>query len=477
VYTPPMPPFPRAVLRGILLPLLGSLACSAGAPVDAGRKAASGTPTLARNGRPNVLLVVFDDLYYKIGVEYGVATPNLDRLARRGRRFDRAYTQYPLCNPSRVSFMTGWRPERTRVWTNADPPKATMAEAVPLQEHFQKNGYRTARFGKIYHTPFEDQFRWDVTLDAAEEDAPTNKEGEEEDFPAQRWATDRGDNDEPDGRSARRAAKLIEETAGKPFFVAVGFLRPHGPWIAPKQYFDRYPPAKVNLPLERPRDLDDVPRVALKRGAEPEIPKQKRREVLAAYQACVTFADAQLGVLLDTLDKQRLWDSTIVVALSDNGIERGEHGLWRKNILFEESARVPLIVVAPHGNRPGEASTSLVELLDLYPTLVALAGLDAPSGLDGTSLVPVLEDPGRTVKEAAFTVSSRGRQLGRSVRTDRYRYTEWRPDAAELYDHQTDPQELTNLVLNPRYAGTIETLKGLLRAGGIGAASPASVTP
>lgn len=415
--------------------------------------------------RMNVVLIVADDLYWKIGV-YGhaeVRTPSLERLAARGRRFDAAYNQYPLCNPSRTSFMTGWRPERTRVWGNAEPPRPKLDGAVPLQEHFKAQGYFTARLGKIFHSPFETEFRWDLAEDAP--DVPEAAVGDDEEFAARVIRTDRDDAGEPDGRSARRAAQVIEENRQRPFFVAVGFERPHGPWMAPRRYFDLYPPGTVKLPPLVPGDLDDVPRVAWKRGAEPDIPPGKRQEALAAYYACVTFMDAQVGVVLDTLDRLSLWDSTVVVFVSDNGIQRGEHGMWRKNVLFEESARAPLIVAAPQVARPGVPTAGIVELVDLYPTLADLAGLSLAAPVDGISLRPQIEDPAAHVKEAAFTVSHRGRRLGRSVRTARFRYTWWRPDAAELYDHETDPGEHRNLARDPRHRETVARLKRLIEQG------------
>jgi uncharacterized sulfatase len=414
--------------------------------------------------RLNVVFIVADDLYWKIGL-YGhpaVRTPNLERLAARGRRFDAAYAQYTLCNASRTSFMTGWRPERTRVWGNADPPRAHLAGAVPLQELFKAQGYFTARLGKVYHGPFETQFQWDLAEDAP--DLPEEEVGDDEAFEARVIRTDRDDAAEPDGHTARRAAQVIEQNQGRPFFVAVGFVRPHGPWMAPRRYFDLYPPAGVKLPPQAEADLDDVPRVALKRGAEPSIPRAKRPEALAAYYACVSFMDAQVGVLVDTLDRLALWDRTVVVFLSDHGIQRGEHGLWRKNMLFEESARVPLIVAAPQVARPGTSSPGLVELVDVYPTVADLAGLPVRSPLDGASLRPLLADPAARVKDAAFTVSSRGRRLGRSVRTPRYRYTWWRPDAAELYDHDGDPDEIRNLARDPGQRDTVARLKRVIEA-------------
>jgi uncharacterized sulfatase len=456
--------------RGPMALALSALpACSNTTP----REAAVAPPSPTSAPHPNVLLVIVDDLYVRIGVYgEGPATPNLKRLARRGRRFDRAYVQFPLCNPSRASLLTGWRPERTLVWGNADPPRAHLEGATPLQEHFQAHGYFTARLGKVYHSPFEHDFRWDLAWDPpGEPEAEESRPSDEDDISAKLRATSNPDQDEPDGRTVRRTAELLAEKRDRPFFLAVGLLRPHGPWIAPQKYFDLYPPGKVRLPEQVPGDLDDVPRVVLKRGAEPDIAREKWPEVLAAYYACVSFMDAQVGVLLDALDRQKLWDSTILVLVSDNGIQRGEHGLWRKNVLFEESTRVPLLMATPGLQQPGVATRSFAELVDIYPTLTELAGLPSPTGLQGTSLAPLLQDPSRTVKTAVFTVTHRGRQLGRSIRTERYRFTRWRPDAAELYDLEADPHEYKNLARDPQFAKVVEEMQARLVAGYAGAAA------
>lgn len=447
------------------LALALTAACSS---TEAPRQA---TPPPPSRPRPNVLLVIVDDLYAKIGVYgEGPATPNLNRLARRGRRFDRAYVQAPLCNPSRASMLSGWRPEKTTVWGNDDPPRAHLEGATPLQEHFHDQGYFTARLGKVYHSPYEREFRWDLAWDPpGGTEAEGSRPGDEDQTSAHLRATENEDRDEPDGRTVRQAAGILSEKRDRPFFVAVGLLRPHGPWVVPSKYFDLYPPARVRLPDQVPGDLDDVPPVALKRGAEPDLPRDRWPEVLAAYYACVSFMDAQVGVLLESLDRERLWESTVVVLVSDNGIQRGEHGLWRKNVLFEESARVPLLVAAPGLKQPGVATQSFAELIDLYPTLIELAGLPSPPGLQGTSLVPLLQDPGRSVKDAVFTATNRGRQVGRSVRTARYRFTRWRSDAAELYDLEADPQEYRNLARDPRFATVVQELEARL-----GAAAPGS---
>ena len=411
------------------------------------------------SGRPNVLLIVADDLSYRIGL-YGfpARTPNLERLAARGRRFDRAYCQYPLCSPSRTSFLTGWRPERTRVWGNLRPPRSFLQGAVPLQEHFQANGYFTARVGKVYHSRFEEEFRWDLvvdTYDAVPEEAAGAVWG----------PSTRKDEEEPDGRAARQTAQLLAARRDQPFFVAVGFLKPHDPWVVPEAYFKMYPPEKVALP---PADPGAASLFEPRRGVSLDLPPKKWPEAIAAYRAAVTFMDAQLGVILDAMDREKRWDDTVVVVLSDNGLHVGEHGLFGKMTLFEESARVPLVIAAPGLKQPGTPTGRLVELVDLYPTLLELARLPPVPGLDGTSLAPLLEEPGRAVKATARTMrkvgATRKGQLGRSVRSERWRYTEWPDETVELYDHDHDPDELQNLAADPAAAAALAEMKAKLPA-------------
>jgi len=413
-------------------------------------------PGRGHEPRPrSVLLIIADDLSFRIGL-YGFAarTPNLQRLAARGRRFDHAYCQYPLCNPSRTSFLTGWRPERTQVWGNLRAPQAFIQGATPLQEHFRASGYFTARVGKVYHSRFEEEFHWDLvvdTYDEVPEEAPLDEA----------WGpSGRRDEDEPDGRAARRTVELLREKRDVPFFIGLGFLKPHAPWIVPKAYLEMYPPASLELPPPSPSDRQIL---GARRGASSDLPPSKWREARAAYFASATFMDAQLGVVLDAMDRLRLWDRTVVVLMSDNGLHVGEHGLWGKMTLFEESSRVPLVIAGAGVERPGEATPRLAELVDIYPTLLELCRLPKVEGLAGTSLVPVLQDPDRATKTAAFTMGKVGAarkvQLAESVRTERYRYTEWPDGQVELYDHERDPYELRDLAEEPSQRKTVEELK------------------
>lgn len=435
----------------------------------------------------NVVLIVADDLNNDLGC-YGntvVKTPNIDKLAARGVRFDRAYCQYPVCNPSRTSFLSGRRPDATGVVDNVTPTRAVLKDWVMLPQHFRQQGYTTLKVGKIYHTgdKFEDPASWDEDV-IETKFAKSPPEAQIVRRPGVGGMVLRAkDEDTADGLVARQSAERLEKAsrADKPFFLAVGFRRPHSPYIAPEKYFDLYAPKDIP-PLKEPAEhLKDIPPLALtyKAGAK-RLPDDKRAETVAAYFASVSFLDAQVGVVLDALDRLKLWDSTVVVLMSDHGYHLGEHGgLHHKMTLFEECARVPLVVAAP-GRKANVGCARLVELVDLYPSLTELCGLKTPTGLEGTSLAPLLADPGRAWKRAAFTVVSRDgdkqatekldpAKLGRSVRTEQYRYTEWPDGGVELYDHRADSREFKNLARDPGQAKTVAEMKQLLKDGWKGA--------
>ena len=433
--------------------------------------------------KKNVLFITADDLNADLGC-YGhpqVKSPNIDRLAARGVRFDRAYCQYPVCNPSRSSFLTGRYPEQTRVLSNAGDFRKALPDATTLPQHFRKAGYAVARVGKLYHygvpnqigTPGEDDApSWDRTVNPRGIDREvhdrihTLQKGQ---FGATlSWLSlDSKDEEHTDGIGARSAVGLLEEfkAGGKPFFLAVGFYRPHTPYVAPTRWFDLYPRERIEPVMETPGDRDDIPKAALMdRPGQRELTIERRREIIQAYWASISFMDAQVGVLLDALDRLGLSEKTVVVFVSDHGYHLGAHGLWQKGDLFEGSARVPLVVAAP-GMKGGAATAALVELVDLYPTLSDLCGLPAPSDTSGASLREVLADPSKPGKESAYTVTTRGGALGRSVRTARHRYTEWGEGGAagvELYDYEKDPQEIANLGKDPAHAEVAKRMKALL---------------
>jgi uncharacterized sulfatase len=453
--------------------------------------AISGLAVLRPAERRNVLFIVADDLNNDLGC-YGhpaARSPHLDSLARRGVVFERAYCQFPLCQPSRVSFLSGRYPETTRVWSLDTPTRQHLGDTVLLPEYFRRHGYFTAHAGKVFHTGehAEDPRSWDeeyrefgkspapeAVLERGAARGPSGHTFE--------WAVLRSKDEEtPDGFVARKAVELMEKAvrAGKPFFVGAGFRRPHAPYAAPKRYFDQYVLEQIPLPETPSEHLRRLLPAAINLDPPPQpLTPEDVRRFRRAYWACVSFMDAQVGVLLEGLTRLRLWDSTIVVFLSDNGYHLGDHGgLWHKNTLFEESARVPLIIWAPETAGRGRRAPGLVELVDLYPTLAELCHLPPPDGVEGVSLVPILNRPERRFKKAAFTVASRGSKreadpqpveyLGRSVRTARWRYTEWDEGrrGLELYDHQTDPGELQNLAEDPRHARVQGELRRLLRAG------------
>ena len=432
--------------------------------------------------RLNVLLIAADDLRPDLGC-YGsvVKTPNLDRLAARGMRFERAYCQYPVCNPSRTSLLTGLRPETTRILENNLHFRKTIPNVVTLPELFRKSGYFAGSLGKIFHRgltmedlrpEMDDTNSWDVARYFQATERGLKGEGRNLTggrVPWCRWlAADGDDEDQPDGQIAREGVRLLEEKRDVPFFIALGFHKPHDPFNAPKKYFDLYPLETLKL-LDKPSTGSSNAPLAIGGGAwKTEFDKftdQERREYMRAYYAGISFMDAQVGKMLDALDRLKLWDRTVVVFFGDHGFHLGERGWWNKGTIFEYSARAPLIVWAPQMKSAGKRSTRLVEFVDIYPTVAELCGLKPPHTFEGRSFVPLLADPARGWKEAAFTQVQRGRIAGHSVRTERWRYSEWNGGAqgVELYDHNNDPGEWHNLAGDPRQKENLRNLSALLR--------------
>jgi iduronate 2-sulfatase len=433
--------------------------------------------------KPNVLFISVDDMNNDLGC-YGhplVKSPNIDRLAARGVRFDRAYCQYPLCSPSRTSLMTGLRPDTTQVYDLQKHFRKVLPDVVTLSQLFMKNGYFAARVGKIYHygnpgqigTPgLDDPPSWQVAInprgrDKDEEKLLTNhtpKRGLGSSLTI--LAAEGTDDEQTDGQVAAEVIRLIEENKDKPFFIAAGFYRPHCPYIAPKKYFELYPPASVHMRPHQPGERKRGPAPAFA-SSQPwpwfGVSQEQGDEALRAYWATISFVDAQVGRLLDALERLKLAENTIVVFWSDHGYHTGEHGLWMKMSLFENSARVPLIIAAP-GRSAGKASPRTVELVDLYPTLADLAGLEPPANLAGASLQPLLDDPNARWDRPAYTQLRRAQFPGYSVRDERYRYTEWDSGkrGVQLYDYETDPHELKNLADDPAHSAAVERMKGLL---------------
>jgi iduronate 2-sulfatase len=351
-----------------------------------------------------------------------------------------------------------------------------------LPQMFMKNGYTVARVGKIFHYGNPGDIGTDGLDDPASWQRRINPRGRDKDEEGKvtNYTPKRGlgsslsflqaegtDDEQTDGKVAAEAIRLMEENAGRPFFVAAGFYRPHTPYIAPKAYFDLYPLDRITFPSEPASHRAAVlePATASTRPYPVfGVNEDQARDAKRAYYATISFVDAQVGKLLDALDRLKLADRTIIVFWSDHGYHLGEHGLWMKQSLFEESARVPLIIAAP-GRSRGKASARTVELVDLYPTLADLAGLEPPSDLHGASLKPLLENPDAAWTKPAFTQVARGGFPGHSVRTERWRYTEWErgKQGSELYDHDADPHEYRNLATDPAYAAVVNELRSLVR--------------
>lgn len=434
---------------------------------------------------PNVLFIAVDDLTCALGA-YGnpiVKTPNIDALARRGMVFERAYSQFPLCNPTRASLLTGTRPDTTGVYNLTTHFREKLPDVVTLPQLFRNHGYRAMRVGKIYHfgvpgqigTPgLDDPPSWDETVnprgrDKDDEGLVTNLIPKMGLGIAPAWLeADGADEEQTDGFVATRAIELMRANRDKPFFLAAGFYRPHTPYIAPKKYFDLYP--LESIPAPATPDLSLVPTAALwLPDAVKDHPlfwgfnQTQQRQLIRAYYAAVSFMDAQIGRLLHELDVLGLANNTIVVFWSDHGYLLGEHGQWQKQSLFEESARVPLIVALPPGQATPGKTERVVELLDVYPTLAELAHLPAPATLEGRSLRPLMENPEMAWPYAAFSQVLHGR----SIRTEAWRYTEWGKDGAqgvELYDHLRDPREQHNLAAQPAQSKVVAELRVRLHA-------------
>lgn len=465
---------------------------------------ASGNPALALQPdllNKNVLVIVTDDCNSDIGC-YGhalVQTPNINKLSDRGVRFSRAYSQYPVCNPSRSSFMTGLYPDQTGVLSNAGNFRIKNPNVVTLSQMFRNQGYTAARVGKIYHYAVPNQIGTDGEDDLASWDIRVNPRGIDREIHEQihsirpnapiesrfggtlSWLNVKDESENhTDGRGATEAIRLMNELhpdkTGRPFFLAVGFYRPHTPFVAPSRFFDMYPLDQINPELEKPDDRDDIPMAAwFDRPGQRELGMEQRKQIIQAYYASISLMDEQVGRVVDALDELKLADNTVVVFMSDHGYHLGAHGLWQKSDLFEGSCHVPLIIVEPGSKNAGQVASHPVELVDLYPTLADVCQVQAPGHIKGVSLRPVLNDPEQSVRDGALSVTvSRARQMhkeftkqrvmGYSIRTDRYRYTQWGggKHGSELYDYVSDPKEYTNLAGKPEFAGTEKELQALL---------------
>jgi uncharacterized sulfatase len=468
---------------------------------------------------PNVLFIIVDDLNLALGAyeqsdirpQYATAaTPNIDRLAAQGVRFEHAFVQTPLCNPSRASLLSGLRPATLEVHDGGTWPRHKVGDELRMfPEHFRDHGYFTARVGKVGHNRFEHAISWDVSAfalsrepavalhfpgylpghDLAEVRDNTWTAGSElgmsraqvlaplgrpAGLPLSWRATHESPRMTPDGTTAGRIIQLLAQNRDKPFFIAAGFHKPHQPWVGSAEFFEKHPVDAMQLPLTQAGDRDDIPAPASEIAPDDAAHTEaQRKQAIAAYHAMVSMTDHYVGQLMRALDDLDLSRSTIVVLTSDHGFHLGEHGgMWRKRSQFDESIRVPLIVRLPGGDNAGQTTHGLVELVDLYPTLIDLSGLPDPAHrLEGTSFVPLLEDPERSWKSAAFSESVREGFHGRTLRTQTHRYTEWipldgdGPVLTELYDLKSDPLEFNNLADDRQQSALARRLSENLSAG------------
>jgi arylsulfatase A-like enzyme len=460
--------------------------------------------TLAEERPPNVLFIISDDLNNMLGCyrDPRVKTPNIDRLAAKGVLFDRAYCTFPLCGPSRNSLLTGLYPNSTGILANAQIFRQTIPSQPSMPQVFRNAGYFAARIGKLYHynvpksigtNGHDDPGSWELEINPAGVDRL-----EEEDrifslTPGQfggtlSWfASPKTDREHTDGMMAEDTAWVLERCAKrpeKPFFLAVGFFRPHTPYVAPQAYFDLYPADQMRVVQGVKEDQADIPAPGLGsyKKEQDKLTDDLRRQALQAYLASISFMDAQVGQVVNSLEKLGLDKNTIIAFTSDHGYHTGEHGLWQKQSLFEESARVPLLIVDPRMPNKGTKVATPVSQVDLFPTLASLCGVQPPDNLQGQDLSPMLKDPKSVGRGWAITQVMRGggsKFFGYTLRTSRWRYTEWDEgrQGRELYDHDSDPRELTNLAQKTEHSKTVQELSSQLNVAVQSTFPPSGITP
>jgi iduronate 2-sulfatase len=466
----------------------------------------------AADGKPNVLFIAVDDMRPELGC-YGntiVKTPNIDRLAKRGIVFNHAYCQQAVCSPSRTAIMTGLRPDTTKVWDLETHFRVAQPDCVTLPQHFKANGYHCAALSKVYHAGFEDGRSWnephwypkgrsvdtdpldwtkqivtrhDVVTEEysqAESPADNDKPGKKGKVGPAFEVSPKTEDQLPDGATALEAVKRLHalKAKGEPFFLAVGFLKPHLPFVAPKKFWDLYDPNTIPLPAidhlpsgspefagHNNSELHNYPGVP----KENPIPADFAKTLRHGYYACISYTDAQIGKVLDALDQEGLAGNTIVVLWGDHGWQLGDHGLWHKHTNFEIAARAPLLISVPQSATAGQKCEAPVEFVDVYPTLADLCGLPVGTGLAGRSLKPYIENPAAPMQKVAISQYPRsagkdGPVMGYSIRDGRYRCTFWRERdgariiATELYDEQSDPNETVSIADKPESKAIIERL-------------------
>ena len=449
----------------------------------------------AGSQKMNVLFIAVDDLRPQLGC-YGqtqIRSPHIDRLASEGILFERAYCQQAVCAPSRASLLTGLRPDTTGIYDLQHPVRETLPDVLTLPEYYRRHGYTALSLGKIYHHREDDNGKgWSEDAWWPEGNwtgrgylskdgkalAAADAEGRGPAFEAAEVA----DGEYPDGKIAEEAVARLRafKNDGAPFFLAVGFIKPHLPFNAPQKYWDLYPPDTIRIP-DRKAWPDRMPsfagtgiwEISGYKGVPKKLPFPDgyARELVRGYYACVSYTDALIGKVLDELDRLGLRDSTVIVLWGDHGWKLGDYGHWCKHTNFEIDTHVPLILSAPRVATAGERTGALVEFVDIYPTLAELCGLPIPGHCEGTSMVPLLRDPSTPWKRAAFSQYPRGKRMGYSIRSGKWRYTEWlnrasgKVVARELYDHTDGPVADRNLARDAEHADTVKALSELLAKG------------
>ena len=436
--------------------------------------------------RPNVLFIGVDDLRDWVGHLSGhpnAKTPNIDRLAKRGVSFTRAYCSAPLCNPSRISLLTGVAPSKSGVYGNGEKLRQKLPDTVTLMQHFRASGYSVRGAGKIFHgTSAYDMDSWDIYFKSS--GSKKHRVKRDSSLPKSAWvpwgALACSDDEMLDGINAKWIITELKKPQEKPFFLAYGLTKPHLTWSVPQKYFDLHPLDGIKLPPVTKGDLDDIPAFGKKLAREVYDPSGERDfavkpdgdhanvisnkqwgKAVQAYLATISFADAQIGRVLDALDRSGHADNTIVVLWGDHGWHLGEKDHWRKHALWDVSTRTPLIFSAPRGVAEDKLCQRPVSLIDIYPTLIDLCGLPKRRGLDGQSLKSLLENPERKWDRPVVITYGLNNH---AVQTERWRYIRYRDGGQELYDHERDPNEWTNLASIPKYSAVKTELANSLPA-------------
>jgi len=445
----------------------------------------------------NVLFIISDDLTTTAISSYeneACHTPHIDKLASEGMRYTRTYCQFPVCGPSRASFMFGYYPSATETYGYTSGRENVGDERKSWSQLFKDNGYFTARVSKIYHMGSvdimnglngqDDEVSWHERYNSAAPEVHAKGEGElvqKNPYglrPVLREKNSNGGNlmnivkmdegqEHTDCKTAEKAVELIRQHKNEPFFLAVGFFRPHVPFVAPKEYFEPYPYQQIVLPPKVENDWDDIPERGINyvTSVNGQMTEEQEKKAVAAYYACVSYMDVQVGKVLEALKDEGLEDNTIVIFTSDHGFHLGEHRFWMKVGLHEESARVPMIIKVP-GKKPGVCH-SLAEMVDMYPTVAELAGLKVSGHLQGKSLVKTLDNPEHTVRDAAFSMHRRNGEFSYLLRTEKWAYLQYDEDAGsgmELFDMEHDPKQYNNLADNPEYTDIVEMLQEKLKS-------------